>query len=136
MTASLRTQQLDAIAWLVSTIRPDWGRPGVRAQLDRLPDADPGDLAVVAITAAITRRDQRTPAVIAMGGDHWAHLPSGTRPGIPMRRWQPPAPADGPIPDPARVAQLATAARQRLQQPQPDQLPTPASERPANDHTA
>lgn len=112
---SLRSQQLDAIAWLVSTIRPDWHRQGVRRQLDRLPDTDPADLAVVAITAAVTRPDQQTPAVIAMGGDHWARLPSGARPGVPLRRWTPPPPPDGPIPDPARVAQLATAARHRLQ---------------------
>lgn len=112
---SLRSQQLDAIAWLVSTIRPDWGRVGVRAQLDRLPDTDPADLAVVAITAAVTRADQQTPAVIAMGGDHWAGLPSGKRPGVPLRTWTPPAPPAGPIPTPDRVAELAAAARQRRQ---------------------
>ena len=66
-----RDQQHRAIAFLVEAIRPDWGAPGVMAALDKLRDRPLADVAVAAIRAT-ARTDQRTPAVIAMGGEHWA----------------------------------------------------------------
>lgn len=71
-----RDQQHRAIAFLVEAIRSEgpgeqWSTPGILAALDKLRDRPLADVAVAAIRAT-ARTDQRTPAVIAMGGEHWA----------------------------------------------------------------
>lgn len=66
-----RNQQHRAIAFLVAAVRPDWATPGIMAALDQVRDKPLADVAVAAIRAA-GRTDQRTPAVIAMAGEHWA----------------------------------------------------------------
>lgn len=68
-------QPLRAIAYLVGCVRPDWDTPGTMAALRRRQDAPVGDLAIAALYAAITRSDQRTPAVIALDGPHWRIQP-------------------------------------------------------------
>ncbi len=60
-----------AIAFLVHEIRPDWGRPGIEKILGQLDDRPLVDVVVAAVTAADSRLDQRTPAVIAATGSHW-----------------------------------------------------------------
>ena len=76
------TEWTSRIASLVHTIRPDWDKPGIRAALHQVADR-PLALATIAATiAATTRTDQRTPAIIALDGDHWtkAHTTLGTTP--------------------------------------------------------
>jgi hypothetical protein len=58
-----------AIAWLVSRLR-DWDAHGVAMTLARHPDQTVDVLAVQALIAAVTRLDQKTPAVLALDGDH------------------------------------------------------------------
>lgn len=81
-------EQHAALAYIVAAIRPDWDRPGIQTQLARL---DPAvSLAAVthaAIVAAATRPDQRTPAVIAMTGPHWAGC-LDERPPIRLATWR------------------------------------------------
>ena len=70
---------LDAhLAYLVHHIRTDWDQPGIAAQLAKLHDRPLAAVALAAITAAATRPDQRTPAVIAANGSHWAAMPQHT----------------------------------------------------------
>ena len=102
--------QHKAIAYLAHAIRPDWDRAGIETQLDRL---DPAvSLAAVthaAITAAATRPDQRTPAVIGMAGPHWGTCVDD-RPATRLPTWEPSHPS-APLP-PAQVAHHAQAARE------------------------
>ena len=80
-----REQQLRAIAFLASAIRPDWRTTGIMAALRRRPDADIADLAIAAIWAAANRTEQHTPAVIALDGEHW-HITGGNpQPPAPQR---------------------------------------------------
>lgn len=68
---------LGALAALVAALRPDWQAPGIRASLDQAA-ARPVtgyDLAQAALRAA-ANTDIRTPAVIALDGQHWQ--PAGT----------------------------------------------------------
>ena len=68
--------RLDAhLAYLVHHIRTDWDQPGIAAQLAKLHDRPLAAVALAAITAAATRPDQRTPAVIASAGSHWRDFP-------------------------------------------------------------
>ena len=65
-------RDLRAIAHLVARIRPEWHQPGVMAVLRDCPDDKLADTAIAAIICARDRTDQRTPAVIALDGTHWA----------------------------------------------------------------
>lgn len=96
-----RQHALDALSYIVHEIRSDWDRAGILAVLQRQPDrTDLADLAVAAITAAHTRRDQRSPTVISYAtGSHWQHVPSGQRPAVDLPTFRPsddttPAPPD------------------------------------------
>ena len=59
------------LASLVHELRSDWQEPGIRSALAKVADRPLADVAIAAIQAATTRTDQRTPAIIAMGGSHW-----------------------------------------------------------------
>ena len=59
------------LASLVHELRPDWQEPGIRSALTRVADRPLIDVAAAAI-AASRRTDQRTPAIIAADGTHWA----------------------------------------------------------------
>ena len=87
-----RQHALDALSYIVHEIRSDWDRAGILAVLQRQPDrTDLADLAVAAITAAHTRRDQRSPTVISYAtGSHWQHVPSGQRPAVDLPAFRPP----------------------------------------------
>lgn len=58
------------IAEIVARIRPDWDRHGIAAALAKHPQQSLDVLATQALVAAVTRTDQRTPAVLALDGDH------------------------------------------------------------------
>ena len=76
-----------ALAFLVTAIRPDWSKPGVVGVLNRVdPAVDLAALSHAAITAAATRRDQTTPAIIAMTGPHWGGC-TGEKPAVGLPRW-------------------------------------------------
>ena len=65
------THWIKRLATLIHEIRPDWAEPGIASALAKVADRPLADVAVAAIKAATTRTDQRTPAIIAMGGSHW-----------------------------------------------------------------
>lgn len=61
------------LANLVHEIRTDWQEPGIRAALAKVADRPLLEVAAAAL-AATGRVDQRTPAVIALDGEHWRIL--------------------------------------------------------------
>jgi hypothetical protein len=67
------------LASLVHEIRTDWDEAGIRAVLAQCGGRPLAQVALEAVAAAITRPDQRSPAIIAMDGRH-RHLldPPGT----------------------------------------------------------
>lgn len=87
MMKKLDQKQARALAAFISTLRPDWDPTGVYVALGRARDlGDPAAVAVAAIRAASTPTN-RTPAVIALHGDHWAGTPTTTnRGGNPANR--------------------------------------------------
>ena len=64
-------QWVKQLAVLIHEIRPEWAEPGIASALTKVADRPLADVAIAAIQAAATRTDQRTPAIIAMGGSHW-----------------------------------------------------------------
>jgi len=67
-----RTSQDDVriIADWVHQIRPTWDQPGILAALAKRRTAQPARLALAALAAAAAASN-RSPAVIAMDGNHW-----------------------------------------------------------------
>ena len=78
------TEWVARLANLVATLRTDWDEAGIRSVLHKVTDRPLGDVTIAAVTAALTRTDQRTPAVIATTGKHWPNLgqQTYTEPGI------------------------------------------------------
>ena len=72
------------LANLVATLRTDWDEVGIRSVLHKVTDRPLGDVTIAAVTAALTRTDQRTPAVIATTGKHWPSYGAHTyaEPGV------------------------------------------------------
>ena len=64
-------QWVKQLAVLIHEIRPEWAEPGIASALTKVADRPLADVAIAAIQAATTRTEQRTPAIIAMGGSHW-----------------------------------------------------------------
>ncbi len=72
-TAPVATaEDRNAISWLITLLRPDWDRKGIESALAKHADQNLDVLAVQAIIAAVTRTDQKTPAVLGLDGDHTA----------------------------------------------------------------
>ena len=65
------THWIKRLATLIHEIRPDWAEPGIASAIAKVADRPLAEVAVAAIKAATTRTDQRTPAIIGMGGSHW-----------------------------------------------------------------
>jgi hypothetical protein len=89
-----------ALAYLVHAIRPDWDRPGIERVITRI-EADLAATAHAAIVAAVTRKDQKTPAVIAMAGSHWGTC-TGEKPAVTQPAWRDPF-ADATPADPDTI---------------------------------
>ena len=68
---TVTTHWVKRLASLIHEIRPEWAEPGIASALTKVADRPLADVAIAAIQAAATRTDQRTPAIIAMGGSHW-----------------------------------------------------------------
>lgn len=66
----MNRDQADAIAVLVSRLRPEWDVRGIMAALADVRDRDADLVAIAAIRAAMVATN-RTPAVIPRQGDHW-----------------------------------------------------------------
>lgn len=74
MTIEINGDQARALAALVAALRPDWDAPGVLAALrDGRTKGTADQLAHAAINAAMDPAN-RTPAVIALDGSHWASV--------------------------------------------------------------
>ena len=83
MMDSISREQAHALATLVYLLRPDWNERGVlKALSDARHLGSPSLLAVAAIRAAGNPRN-RTPAVIAMSGEHWTTITPQ-----PQQPWQ------------------------------------------------
>ena len=68
---SIDRDQAQALAALIATLRPDWQPPGIlKALSDARTRGTAWDLAHAALYAA-QDPSVRTPAVIALPGDHW-----------------------------------------------------------------
>ena len=117
----LPTEWVARVASLVHAIRSDWDEPGVRSVLAKVADRTLGDVVIAAVTAALTRPDQRTPAVIAAAGSHWPNLGAHTytEPGIvtycehgrPGALHCPDCTPTVDRPGPDRIAEIRRAAR-------------------------
>ncbi len=70
-----RTRVNAHLAWLIHETRPDWDRPGIEAALAALNDRPIAAVMQAAAIAAETRRDQRSPWIIAQPGTHWRDMP-------------------------------------------------------------
>ena len=94
----------DALASLLGRLRPDWQMPGIMAALadERLRGRNPFAVARAAILAAGNPK-VRTPAVIAMDGEHW------NEPDAPKPTWMPPPFETQRIP-PRTEAEVESAA--------------------------
>lgn len=77
---TVSTTWADRLAALVAELRTDWDAPGVRSTLLKVADRPLGVVAAAAITAAMTRHDQRSPAIIALEGAHWPTWQAWTPP--------------------------------------------------------
>ena len=108
-----RSRALSALAAVVHEIRTDWDESGVLAVLQRQDDAPLADLAHAAIHAT-ARTDQKTPAVIGMGGSHWRGAPSGQPRVQQLPAWQPRHVSDQPPADAETIATLRADLRTRL----------------------
>jgi hypothetical protein len=62
------------LALLVHEIRDEWDERGVLSVLRKLSDQPMADVSAAAIFCAYHRTDQRTPACIALSGEHWHAL--------------------------------------------------------------
>lgn len=100
MTAPTRSQAEQALAALAHAIRPDWGTRGILAAIRQCANRELDQLAAAVLYAAMVRKDQLTPACIALDGEHWDALdrltgkitgPPTPRPtsGCPYHRGQP-----------------------------------------------
>lgn len=63
-------QQRRAVTFIIAAIRQDWDAKGIESCLAKADDQNLDVLTIQAIIAAVTRPDARTPAVIALDGDH------------------------------------------------------------------
>ena len=77
---TVTTHWVKRLASLIHEIRPEWAEPGIASALTKVADRPLADVAIAAIQAATTRTDQRTPAIIAMGGSHWTTNGSSQQP--------------------------------------------------------
>lgn len=110
MSPRRNPSHVTALAYLVSTIRPDWDRPGVEAVINSIETAIPWPaICHAAITAAATRDDQHTPTVIRMSGAHWAGC-TGEKPVTTLPSWRDPH-ADVVPADPATIRAIRKGAR-------------------------
>ena len=70
---TVETAWASRLANLVHAIRHDWDEAGIRSAILKVADRPLLEVAVAAL-AATGRVDQRTPAVIALDGEHWRIL--------------------------------------------------------------
>ena len=82
----------DPLAVILAALRPDWQMPGIMAALadQKLRDKPPAAVIVAAVRAAANSK-VRTPAVIAMDGEHWQE-PAAPLPTQIPPRFEPPQP--------------------------------------------
>jgi hypothetical protein len=113
-----RTKAERALAFLIHEIRGDWDEHGVNTVLRKCSDKPLPDVVAAALDCATRRHDQRTPACIALEGEHWRALVNMAGAGTSMATPQPPyfahvvIPAEPhPVTDPARIRELRMAAK-------------------------
>lgn len=80
-------ERVQALSWIVAGIRPDWDQAGIARIIHKIDPAITWPAVChAAIVAAATRDDQRTPAIIAMSGAHWAGC-TGDKPTATLPTW-------------------------------------------------
>ena len=98
-------QDLRAIAHLVGKARADWDEPGILAALGKIRDEHSVAGLTVRAMRATERRDQRTPAIIALPGQHCR------MPDEPERTQTPPAIRHGEFRATDHIAALRETVR-------------------------
>lgn len=86
MMSRIDQRKADAIVEAVAAGRSDWDPAGIRAALSKAAPRCPGDywrLLIVAAQAAMVPTN-RTPAIVALDGDHWKL--AGAEPQPPSSR--------------------------------------------------
>ena len=74
----MNPNQIQAIAAVVASIRPEWGEQGIRAALIKIENRDPFDVTIAAVKAA-REQSNRTPGVIPQMGPHWVEAKPSSR---------------------------------------------------------
>jgi len=69
-----RTKAERALAFLIHEIRDEWDEHGITATLRKCSDKTLPDTIAAALDCATRRHEQRTPACIALDGEHWRAL--------------------------------------------------------------
>ncbi|MGH3447091.1 MAG: hypothetical protein ACRDP4_05665 [Nocardioidaceae bacterium] len=69
--------QAEHLAALIHAIREDWGLSGIMAALVKVRERPLADVTLAAMLAASVASN-RTPEIIAMGGDHWRDVRHAT----------------------------------------------------------
>ena len=92
-----RTRTERALAAVIHGIRNDWDEHGILTTLRKLSDKPIAQVAAAAIHCATKRHDQRTPACIALDGEHWRALDRLTGDNDAPRSIQPPERLPCPI---------------------------------------
>ena len=113
-----RSKAERALAFLVHEIRDEWDEHGVASALHKCSDKPLSDVVAAALDCATRRHDQRTPACIALDGEHWRALGKlgGQASASPISALpyydRSPTPAEQhPITDPAQIHAIRLAAK-------------------------
>lgn len=69
-----RSKAERAIAFLVHELRNEWDEHGITTVLRKCSEKPLPDVIAAALDCATRRHDQRTPACIALDGEHWRAL--------------------------------------------------------------
>ena len=109
-----RSKAERALAFLVHEIRDEWDEQGVLSALRKVSQQPLVDVTAAAIFCATKRVDQRTPACIALGGEHWRALERMTGAGSVLTT---PQPEPYVPPPPTQTASPETIRALRAQHP-------------------
>lgn len=66
-----RTKAERALAFLIHELRNEWDEHGTLVTLRKVTDRPLADVTLAALYCATRRTEQRTPACIALDGEHW-----------------------------------------------------------------
>lgn len=89
MTTTLSNQQINALAFLMHELRPEWDTPGCVAALRRCPEVGLGDLMIAVAKGAVDQANDTPAALVHLNNRAWDsdwYLPCKTHPNTRARR--------------------------------------------------